>query len=94
MAEILRFVLVDVDNNEGDTEYPTLEEAMAAADGTQAVIMRTYIIDDSELVYTPDGGHVWPPDKRAAESFARARAEADGESLDNLEAAADILGRS
>ena len=61
MSEILRYVLVDADDTERDTEYETLHAAISAADGTQAVISRTYVYDDSELVWTPGGENFWPP---------------------------------
>ena len=74
MSEILRFVIVDSDNNEGDHEYADRDEAIRDA-GKQgaAVIMRTYIYDDSELVWTPNGDDVWPPCRcRRCHELARA----------------------
>lgn len=64
MAELQRYVLVDRDDNEQDHEYTTFQEAQAAAelDGDMAVIERTYVYDDSQLVWTPDGSDSWPPD--------------------------------
>ena len=58
---ILRYVLVDADNVEGDYEHPTLQEAEKQAGSTHAVIERTYEYSDSELVYTPNGARTWPP---------------------------------
>lgn len=59
--EILRFVLVDSDNNEDNYEYTDREQAERdAAKESKAVIMRTYVYDDSELVWTPNGNDVWP----------------------------------
>lgn len=64
MAEILRYVLVDKDNNEGHNEYEDMSMAIEAADDDHAVVERTYTYDDSELVWTPDGSNTWPPKKR------------------------------
>jgi len=66
-----RYALVDRDNTEGDYEYSSLREAQRAGRKyDQAVILRAYVkedgewrYDDSELVWTPDGGNVWPPRK-------------------------------
>lgn len=66
MAEILKFVLVDEHDVEGDYEFDTQDEAIAASNGKQAVIMRTYEYSDSELVYTPHGSSTWPPRSRTA----------------------------
>jgi hypothetical protein len=60
---ILRYVLVDSNNIEGDHEFEHYDEAVQACDDDHAVIERTYEFSDSELVYTPDGGNVWPPKK-------------------------------
>jgi len=69
MSDVRKYVLVNREDMEGDYEYGSLREAKrkAAAYG-EAVIARTYVIedgdliyDDSELVWTPDGGNVWPP---------------------------------
>lgn len=65
MSEILKFVLVDADGVEGDYEYDDCQEAIKSAGTTHAVIQRTYTYDDSELVWTPNGRHIWPP-KRAS----------------------------
>ena len=61
MAEITRYVTVDKDNNEGRWEFDTLVQAISAAGLDEAVIERTYVYDDSDLVYTPDGSGTWPP---------------------------------
>jgi len=64
MTEILRYVLIGPDNVEEDYEYATLAEAKSDATqrkGPTAIIMRTYVYDDSELVWTPDGSAIWPP---------------------------------
>lgn len=64
-ATIERYVLVDRDDIEGDHEYESLDEAKAAAAKYRsAVIARSYVYDDSELIWTPDGGDIWPPSKR------------------------------
>jgi hypothetical protein len=64
MSEILRFVTVSPEDVEGDHEYDTEQEAIDAAPEGHAVIMRTYEYTESELVWTPDGGDLWPPSKR------------------------------
>lgn len=61
--QILRYVTVNRDNQEGETEYLSQDEAMTAAGDDCAVVMRTYEYDDSELVWTPDGSSTWPPEK-------------------------------
>jgi hypothetical protein len=61
MAEILRYVLVDEHDNESLYEYDTMQEARDAAGSDYAILMRTYIYDDSELVWTPNGADFWPP---------------------------------
>jgi hypothetical protein len=61
MAEIYRYALVDLDNTEGDVEYETLDQAQEAADDEHGIVRITYIYEDSELVWTPDGADVWPP---------------------------------
>jgi hypothetical protein len=63
MSEIVKYALVDRNDQEGDHEYDTLPQAIKAAKRGHAVISRTYVYDDSELVWTPDGGDVWPPHK-------------------------------
>ena len=63
---ITRYVLVDRDNNEQDYEFENYQEAQLSALGKGfAVIERTYEFADSELVWTPDGGRVWPVKKGA-----------------------------
>lgn len=61
MSPINRYVLVDRNDQEGDYEYDSLQDALSDADDDHAVIERTYTYDDSELVWTPDGGDQWPP---------------------------------
>lgn len=62
MAEILRYVLVDESDVEGDYEYEKFDDAVKdAAKYGKAVVQRTYTYDDQELVWTPDGSDVWPP---------------------------------
>lgn len=61
MSEIIRYVLVDDEDSEGEWEYDKLDEAIAAAGKDYAVSGRTYIYDDSELVWTPNGVDIWPP---------------------------------
>lgn len=62
MSEIRKYVLVDLDDNEGGYEYDSLREACAAADHEHAVIERTYTYESSELIHTPDGALTWPPE--------------------------------
>lgn len=59
-ASILRYILVDSQDQEGDHEYDSYDEAVAAAGTTHAVIERSYTHDDSALVWTPNGGNRWP----------------------------------
>ncbi len=63
MSEIHKYVLVDEDNVEANHEFDYYPDAVLAAGNTDAVICRTYVYDDSELVYTPDGSSIWPPAK-------------------------------
>jgi hypothetical protein len=62
--EILKFVLVDRNDQEEDYEYTDRDEAIKAAGTDHAVIMRTYVYDDSELIWTPNGKDTWPPKRR------------------------------
>ena len=64
---ILRYVLVDKDNYEGDHEYTDIDEARTDAEdraereGTPwAVVERVYTYEDSNLVYTTNQSDVWP----------------------------------
>lgn len=67
MSEIYRYVLVDEFDNEEDYEYIEYENAVVAAQVRKlngeriAIIQRTYLYDDSALVWTPDGSDTWPP---------------------------------
>ncbi|ANA86489.1 hypothetical protein BH762_gp029 [Gordonia phage OneUp] len=62
MAEIVKYVLVDSDDNEGDHYYDSLVEARQIARLTdQAVVAHTFEFSDSELVWTPNGDTTWPP---------------------------------
>jgi hypothetical protein len=67
VSEIRTYTLVDQDNHDLDTEYDTLDEAIRAAEPGQAVVAQVYEWTDSELVWTPDGGNVWPPQPGADE---------------------------
>lgn len=64
MASIERYVIVDKDDHEDDYEYASMDEAIEVIEertGQWAVVMRHYVYDDSELVWTSDGRHTWPP---------------------------------
>lgn len=70
-AEISRYVLVGLDDMEGDVEYPTMEEAKiealrlsGAGQGQYAIVAHMYEYADTELIWTPDGESVWPPSVR------------------------------
>lgn len=65
MTTISRYVVVDADDEEGDWEYDSFDEAKADAleQGDCAVIEREYEYSDSSLVWTPNGETFWPPDK-------------------------------
>ncbi len=66
MSEIHRYVLVDRDDMEQDYEYSSYRDAETdAMRQNAAVICRTYVYDDSELVWTPDGSDAWPPERRS-----------------------------
>jgi len=71
MAKILRYVLVDRNDQEGVEEYDSFDDAVAAADDDHAVIERQYEYSDSELAWTPDGSAVWPPRKNRDRHAAR-----------------------
>lgn len=61
MSEITKYALVDQYGADSDFEYDTFAEAKELAGKTHGVIARTYVYDDSELVWTPDGSGTWPP---------------------------------
>ena len=64
MSEIRKYVLVTLDNTYLDTLYDTFDEARDAAlrdSEPCAVVCLIYTFDDSELLWTPDGGSIWPP---------------------------------
>jgi len=62
VSDIQRYVVLDVDGNQGSGEYDTLDEAREAAQSVGgAVEAHVYEWSDSELVWTPDGGNEWPP---------------------------------
>jgi len=66
MAAIRRYVLVDKVGHAQDYEYADFTEAKWEAQHSGwAVIEREYEYIDSRLVWTPNGGDVWPP-KRSA----------------------------
>ena len=67
MTVITKYVLVGLDNVEGDYEYDRYQEAQyeavcrtTAGDPT-AVFERTYTYDDTFLSWAPDDWDVWPP---------------------------------
>lgn len=58
MSTITRYVLIDRDGFEGDHEYESYDEAKDDAHARDCgVIERTYVYDDSELVWPQQ----WPP---------------------------------
>ncbi len=60
--EIRRYVLVDRENNEDDSNYESYPEAESEARKRGcAVIARVFEYTDSELIWTPNGASVWPP---------------------------------
>ena len=59
---IERYRLVDGEGRAGDFLFDTLEEAREANDGTHAIEALMFEFSDTELLETPDGGDVWPPD--------------------------------
>lgn len=63
MAEISRYVLVNEDDVEDDYEFDSYQEALREAQrrGNVAIVERTYVYDDTSLVWTPDGSETWPP---------------------------------
>lgn len=82
MSEIRRYVLVDLDGQEQDHEYPSLAEAQSFASrhdnaGRYAVFAHVYVFDESELVWTPNG-HVWPPTRPTANERLDTAAEEHG----------------
>lgn len=64
MGDITRYALVGPGGEQGDHEYDTENDAIGAAlleSEPHAVIAVVYTFDDTDLVWTPDGGDVWPP---------------------------------
>jgi hypothetical protein len=63
MGDIRKYVIVDIHDNSEDTEYDTLQEAIAACDASEpvAVVERIFTCTDSELAWTSTGDLVWPP---------------------------------
>ena len=69
MSEIRKYVLVSADDSEYSNEYDESEYLDAVREAARlgcAVIARVYEYSDSELIWTPDGGSIWPP-KQAKE---------------------------
>ena len=61
MSEILRYVLEDSTGLEEEYEYESFNEARESAEKSDmAVIERSYVFDDSYVVWTPDGSTTWP----------------------------------
>ena len=61
---IERYVLVDRNNIEQEEAYEDFQEAQTEAEDKHpelAVITQRYVLEDSQLAYTPDGSGVWPP---------------------------------
>lgn len=63
MSEINTYILVGLNDQEGEYEYRTMAEAQEVAEkqGDTAILMRTYTYDDTELIWTPNGKNHWPP---------------------------------
>lgn len=60
--ELLRYVIVDAEENEEDWEYDRFEQAKNVARRRgHAVVVRTYEYTDTALVWTPNGSDTWPP---------------------------------
>ena len=65
---IEKFQIIDIDGvGSGDPLYETLDEARKNAIGDQAVEMLTFEFTDSELVWTPNDGDTWPPERDASD---------------------------
>jgi hypothetical protein len=66
MSEIRTYVLVNEDDEYVSDEFDTLDEAkneISFRNEAYAIVSLVYTFEDSELVWTPDGGNVWPPRK-------------------------------
>lgn len=64
MSEIRTYVLVNDDDEYVSDEFDTLDEAkneVSFRNEPFAIVALVYTFEDSELVWTPDGGKVWPP---------------------------------
>ena len=68
MSEINTWVVVDQHDQYVSEECPTFAEARNDAEQRaqqsgepHAVVMFTYVFDDSELSWTSNGADVWPP---------------------------------
>lgn len=59
---ITTYVVVDENNQYASEEHDTMQEAIndATQRGNAAVVELQYEFTDSELVWTPNGGNVWP----------------------------------
>ena len=68
------YQLVNLSGEADGPLYKSIDEAREDADGTQAIDMITFEYSDRELVETPDGCNVWPPEY----SFAVAPRSEDG----------------
>ena len=74
---IERFVTVGETGYESDHEHGTLDAAIAAAQAegpATAVVMRPYVPEETELVWTPHGGSGWPNKGQRLEDVMDARA--------------------
>jgi hypothetical protein len=63
MSEIRKYVLVNANDQEENHEYNLLHDAVEDAKRRHvpmAVIARTYVFDDSEMVWNTEGSDVWP----------------------------------
>ena len=67
------FELIDASGWGTGKMHKTLSDARSAGNGTQAIDMLTFEFCDRELVETPDGGDVWPPEHSFKNADGRPR---------------------
>ncbi len=64
MSEIITYVVVNADDEHVSVEHDYLDDARNDAQDRgegHAVVALTYVYDDSELVWAPNGETEWPP---------------------------------